>query len=400
MMSEEEQRDGKPFNEADELLLQSHLDEVPQSDDIKSYKFKKNKIQSEVSDIESQLNVNSETVRWERYFSKPDDEKSEKYVLNLEILIEDWIATLVDHTRFDNPSKKEAEQNGECKITIEALNRGTITFLLFFDAEELLRTKPNDEDVDFLIAFRTPNNGIERKSVFRWHDVSNTDFPDEVRRSLIENQVPPTIELYNSGSYTAKKVPDGPERALESIARDREFEIKTQPHLVENVQLAGTELDVSSVSIAVEIDSDTHLTICSCKESAAENTHVHLVSDGELVSPKNNSAADEMLGILSKKIKDYNDLNDDYENVSRMDRILQVVVLAMILPSLGVVVSWLLGQSINSVLVLLNFIAFLFLVLISLFIWSPLLQLRLFSWDNPRSPKGLYGKSKDWVQSG
>lgn len=392
-MIAEGQQLGRPFSKEHENLLRARLTEVPQITDVGEYEFTKKEITDDVSAIETRFNLDSQDWDWQRHF-KESSGIPVAYRLDIDTIVSDWVATLVDSTEFDNPTKSSISGYGDYKVTVDTISRGKITFILFFDAEELLKSSPQSQDTDFLIAFQTPDSGIDREPVYEWHSVCDADFSENITRYLIENQVPSTIELFNSSSYIGKNVPEGPKRALVAVAKNKGYKIRNQPHLTENIQLAGSEVDIASLDMAIEIDEDTHLTVCNCEESAAENTHVHLIESGDTVPPKGNEEAKEMLDIVLEKANDYNDLTDDYENVSRVDRLLQAAVVVGIVPALGVIYRWFIGDTVDGGFFILNTIVLTILLGLAFVIWSPLIELRLFSWNIPKSCSGIRGKAK------
>ena len=385
-----------PISRANQLLVQHCFDQIPDRSTTLGYEFDETALDETAQETQEHAS-DSTNHPWRRFFTKVSDGK---WTLDPDALVEIWSATLTAKHDREVTEVTEGDGDADYIAKVDGRNRGTVTFELFFDAEALLKSSVEPQKGRFLVGFDLPRSGISREAVFPWYEVLDENFWTTVTQLLIENQGPPTSELYQAESYAATQMPGGVDRTLEAVTDNKgEISVRPHPQLVENIQLADDEIDISSLVKAIEIDSETHLVVCKCTDASADGKHVHLVKEGETYPPADNQVASELLDKASAKVKAYNDLKDERDNAGRLAKFMLPLIGLGAVPAVDSIVGIINGGNSSPVIAGLNALFLLFAVIFLVITIQPMLELWHFSWDRENTPSGLRARVIDMGKS-
>lgn len=367
------------LSEAQIRLIEDLLSDIPGGGAIESYPFDEETVTTREDAYLDVLDESSTNYNWRRFF----DEQEGGWVLNEEELVLGWCATLVDVHPLEVVS---IEGSSVWTVKAETDTRGTISFNLYFDAEELLKADPKPSEGKFLVWFVEPESGDPRDFVYPWSQVGDDSFWESVRRSLITNQRAPDISITEQSSNAVQRNKDGVKDSLREISEHHDATVLNQPHTHSNIQKADAELSINDVYFAAEIENETHLLFCECSNVSSETIHAHLIRQGEAVDPESVEEAKKIINHSHNKVRRYNDLFDDQDRSNSFLKLatgLGAVGLAPLLSNLvnppSGAETWLAN---NFQLI----IAGVLVIAVILLIYSilPLVRLRQFSWDSPK----------------
>jgi hypothetical protein len=293
--------------------------------------------------------------------------------------------------RFDEPDILSVNpEDTPPSIEVSTNNRGKVRFDLYFDPEELLKSDPDLSRGVFLIWFVEPETGDIREGAYPWSSVVYSDFWNEITYVLIANQNPPLGNIFQLNSYAVKQNFDGVKDSVKVFIEKYGATVLNQPQLNSHIQKADSEIDLSSVDFAAEIDDEEHLLICECSDVSSEVFHVHLVKDGTVIPPEDSETADSILTDSHKKARRFSDLYDS-ANVSRdytkLAGLIVGLVLAPLVPDVLNLLAQgdqLIGNQANQIYNLIGGLSFIFAVILFGYILLPLARYRRFSWDSPK----------------
>lgn len=368
---------------ANERLLRTCFDQITDKGATLEYVFNEEDIQNWSNGAYSSVDEDP-NYPWRHFFSEVDDGN---WVLDSDAIVRAWCATLQQKHDISTTDIQKSESREQYDVTVDGGNRGMVEFGLHFDAEQLLKDNPQPRESRFLIAFDIPRSGIERDAVFPWGKVTTAEFWRDISDKLIELQGAPSQELYAANSYVATNMPGGPRRTLESItAVDNDLNFRSQPQLVDNIKHAGDEVDINSLISAAEIDESTHLTVCNCTETKAEALHLHLIEDGEAQKLDANTEASEIIGVLTDKVNNYNDLKDDRHNTGRFVKLTLGLLTVGALPAINAIIGVASDGQLQLGPVVLTILNAVFLTVVFAFFLmtiQPMFELWHFSWSQP-----------------
>lgn len=382
-------------------LLRWCFSEIPASGSVNSYSFSEDELERKFEQFQEALNPVPTNRHWKEYFEHSHDES---LIIDDEKVVQAWCSTLKGQHGVDVEAiEQEPESLASYSVIANTINRGSVRFELFFNAENLLKAAPKPSESKFLIWFLEPESGDNRSCVYAWHKVSQDDFWQIIKKKLIEHQRAPDEAICQLNSHAVKQNFDGVKDNIKLFGRTYGEEIRTQPQLIDNVQCADVEVNLSAVDLAIELDEEAHLLICECTEVGSETLHAHLVVDGEATKPNSNSSAEKIVAKSHSKTRLYNDLFDDREGSSKFIRLAVVMIAVGALPALSSIVDFFFGSNptqiskiygiLGSVVLVVSLIFFGYTIL-------PLVQLRMFSWDSTKTTtiggrmKALFSSNK------
>lgn len=368
--------------EAHKRLLRWCFEEIPPTGTFSNFSF----TEDEITGKEQEFSEEDTPVRsWKRYFYT---EGNSKYYIDKSNLVEVWAESL---DQFDEPDIISVNTDDNTPtVTVSTNNRGEVIFELYFDPEELLKSAPELSGGKFLVWFVEPETGDTREGVYPWDSVIHADFWDEITSLLIENQHPPSGTICQLNSHAVEQNFDGVKDSVKVFIDKYGATVLNQPQLNSHIQKADSEIDLSSVDFAAEIDDKEHLLVCECSNVSSEVFHVHLVKDGTVIPPEDGEDANNILTDSHKKARRFTDLYDS-ANVSRdYTKLAGLIVGLVFVPLVPDLLNFLtqgdplIGTQANQIYNWIGGLSFIFAILLFGYILLPLARYRWFSWDSPK----------------
>lgn len=380
-------------------LLRWCFAEIPAGGEIDRYSFSERELEEYIQQVQETLDAGPTNRPWKTYFNNTD---SSSWTIDEEEIVQGWCATLQETHDVDiREINSDPVGLSSYNVSIDTANRGEVKLELFFKTENLLKSLPQPAESKFLIWFLEPRSGDDRDCVYPWYRANKDQFWNQIIKQLIEHQRAPDESICQLNSHAVRQNFDGVKDSVKIISEHHGATIRTQPHLIDNIQQADAELIINQIDFAVEISDGTHLTVCECSDVGSETLHTHLVVNGETRKPKSNPVSEVIINDSHAKVRRYNDLFDDRESSSRFIKLAVGMLGIGALPALSNLVNVFSGSTASQISLIygsLGVIVILLAILFFAYTILPLIRLRRFSWDSPKTTDAL-GRTLSFLSS-